>query len=220
VKHHQQYNDFLKSTHIDNPYELLTCYDCHSPHSGKGGPYQFENEDFAGNDFVFGDNEQANMSNVRCLSCHASHGSFSTLTLDDIAVYHTANGGSVVKNEVALAPTPTEQMSASDLVEQAVKVHSGERAGMPLAPYQPTESVIPENYQLGEGPVGRCTSCHMAKTAKSATWFDDPDGLRIEGDASSHVFDVVAIQPGTDQPNACGKCHATFRTSSAPPGED
>ena len=220
VKHHQQYNDFLKSTHVDNPYELLTCYDCHSPHSGKGGPFQFENEDFAGNEFVFGDNEQANMSNVRCLSCHASHGSFATLTLDDIAVYHTANGGSVDKNEVALAPTPTEQMSASDLVEQAVKAHSGERAGMPLAPYQPEESVIPENYQLGEGPVGRCTSCHMAKTAKSATWFDDPDGLRIEGDASSHVFDIVSIQPGTDQPNACGKCHSTFRTSSAPPGGD
>ena len=160
------------------------------------------------------------MSNVRCLSCHASHGSFATLTLDDIAIYHTANGGSVDKNEVTLAPTPTEQMTASDLVEQAVKAHSGERAGMPLAPYQPGESVIPENYQLGDGPVGRCTSCHMTKTAKSATWFDDPDSLRIEGDASSHVFDVVSIQPGTDQPNACGKCHASFRTSSAPPGED
>jgi len=220
VKHHQQYNDFLKSTHIDNPFELLTCYDCHSPHSGKGGPFAFESDDFAGNEFVFGDNERANMSNVRCLSCHASHGPFATLTLDDIAVYHTANGGSVDKNDVALAPTPTEQTSASDLVEQAVKVHSGERAGMPLAPYQPEESVIPENYQLGEGPVGRCTSCHMTKTAKSATWFDDPDGLRIEGDASSHVFDVVAIQPGTDQPNACGKCHDSFRTSSAPPGDD
>ncbi len=220
VKHHQQYNDFLKSTHIDNPFEILTCYDCHSPHSGKGGPFQFTNEDFDGNEFVFGNNDQANMSNVRCLSCHASHGSFATLALDDIAVYHTANGGSVDKNEVPLAPTPTEQMSASDLVEQAVNVHSGERAGMPLSPYQPGDSVIPENYQFGEGPVGRCTSCHMTKTAKSATWFDDPDGLRIEGDASSHVFDVVKIQPGTDQPNACGKCHATFRTSSAPPGED
>jgi len=220
VKHHQQYNDFLKSTHIDNPFELLTCHDCHSPHSGKGGPFRFENDDFAGNEFVFGDNDRANMSNVRCLSCHASHGPFATLTLDDIAVYHTANGGSVDKNGTALAPSPTEQTSASDLVEQAVKTHSGESAGMPLAPYQPEESVIPANYQFGEGPVGRCTSCHMTKTAKSATWFDDPDGLRIEGDASSHVFDVVPIQPGTDQPNACGKCHDNFRTSSAPPGDD
>ena len=220
VQHHQQYNDFLKSTHIDNPFELLTCHDCHSPHSGKGGPFQFENDDSAGNEFVFGDNGRANMSNVRCLSCHASHGPFATLTLDDIAIYHTANGGTVDKNDAAITPTPTEQMSVSDLVEQAVKNHSGEAAGMPLAPYQPEQSVIQANYQIGQGPVGRCTACHMTKTAKSATWFDDPDGLRIEGDASSHVFDVVPIQPGTDQPNACGKCHDNFRTSSAPPGED
>ena len=221
VKHHQQYNDFLKSSHIDNPWEILTCYDCHSPHSGRGGPFRFENEDFAGNEFVFGDNARANMSNVRCLSCHASHGPFSTLTLDDIAVYHTARGGTVDKNGVALAPTPTEQTSAEDLVEQAVKAHSGEAAGMPIAPYLPEESVIPANYGFGEGPVGRCTACHMTKTAKSATWFDDPSGLRIEGDASSHVFDIVLPAPGTDQPNACGKCHGFFRTEEpTPPGED
>lgn len=220
VKHHQQYNDFLSSSHIDNPFEILTCYDCHSPHSGRGGPFMFENEDFAGNEFVFGDNQRALMSNVRCLSCHASFGPFSTLTLDDIAVYHTANGGSVDKNGTALAPSTAEQDSASDLVEQAVKAHSGQAAGMPLAPYQPEDSVIPANYGFGEGPVGRCTACHMTKTAKSATWFDDPDGLRIEGDASSHFFDVVLPAPGTDQPNACGKCHAGFRTSSTPPGED
>jgi len=221
VKHRQQYNDMLKSSHIDNPWEVLVCNDCHSPHSGKGGPFRFSNADFAGNEYEFGDNDRALMSNVRCLSCHASHGPFATLTLDDIAVYHTARGGSVDLNGTAMAPTPTEQTSAEDLVEQAVKSHSGERAGMPLAPYLPEESVLPSNYQLGEGPVGRCTSCHMTKTAKSGSWFADPDGLRIEGDVSNHIFDIVEIQPGTDQPNSCGKCHSSFRTTSAePPGGD
>ncbi len=181
----------------------------------------FSNEDFAGNEYVFGNNSNALMSNVRCLSCHASHGPFSTLTLDDIAVYHTARGGTVDLNGDPLAPSATEQTSASDLVEQAVKNHSGEAAGMPLAPYQPEESVIPANYRLGEGPVGRCTACHMTKTAKSGSWYTDPDGLRIEGDVSNHIFDIVAIQPGTDQPNSCGKCHSSFRTTSAePPGGD
>jgi len=217
VKHRQQYNDMLKSSHIDNPWEVLVCNDCHSPHSGKGGPHQFSNEDSAGNEYVFGDNDRALMSNVRCLSCHATHGPFATLTLDDIAVYHTARGGSVDLNDVAMAPTPTEQTSAEDLVEQAVKNHSGESAGMPLAPYLPEDSVIPQNYQLGEGPVGRCTSCHMTKTAKSGSWFADPDGLRIEGDTSNHIFDIVAIQAGTDQPNSCGKCHSSFRTTSEEP---
>lgn len=221
VKHRQQYNDMLKSSHIDNPWEVLVCNDCHSPHSGKGGPFRFSNEDFAGNEYMFGDNDRALMSNVRCLSCHASHGPFSTLTLDDIAVYHTARGGSVDLNGDPLMPSVTEQTSAEDLVEQAVKNHSGESAGMPLAPYLPEESVLPRNYQLGEGPVGRCTSCHMTKTAKSGSWFADPDGLRIEGDVSNHIFDIVAIQPGTDQPNSCGKCHSSFRTTSAePPGGD
>jgi hypothetical protein len=161
------------------------------------------------------------MSNVRCLSCHASHGPFATLTLDDIAVYHTARGGTVDKDGVALMPSPTEQDSASDLVEQAVKAHSGEVAAMPLAPYVPEGSVIPANYQIGEGPVGRCTACHMTKTAKSGSWYDDPDGLRIEGDVSNHRFDIVPLEPGTDQPNTCGKCHSGFRTTSAePPGGD
>lgn len=219
-KHHQQYNDFLKSSHIDNPFEILTCHDCHSPHSLRGGPLRIEKQDTAGNEFVFGDNERALMSNVVCLNCHATHAPFSTLTLDDIAVYHTANGGTVVKNDVPLMPDVAEQDSAEDLVEQAVKAHSGQAAGMPLAPYQPEESAIPQNYQLGEGPVGRCTACHMTKTAKSATWFNDSDDRVIEGDASNHTFDIVEIHAGTDQPNSCGKCHSSFRTSSTPPGED
>ena len=41
---------------------------------------------------------------------------------------------------------------------------------MPLAPYEPESSHIPEAYLLGEGPVGRCASCHMAKTAKKGPY--------------------------------------------------
>ncbi len=198
----------------------MTCADCHSPHSGNGGPFRFSNTDASGDVFLFADNDRSLMSNVRCLSCHATHGPFATLTLADIATYHTGRGGTVELNGTAIAPSPAEQTSAEDLVEQAVKSHSGESAGMPLAPYLPEESHIPSNYQLGEGPVGRCTSCHMTKTAKSGTWFADADGLRIEGDNSNHSFEIVDIQPGTDQPNTCGSCHASFRTSSEPPGGD
>ena len=57
----------------------------------------------------------------------------------------------------------------------------------------------------------------MTKTAKSGSWYTDPDGLRIEGDVSNHIFDIVPIEPGTDQPNACGKCHSSFRTTSEEP---
>jgi hypothetical protein len=218
--HRQQYNSFFGSAHMDNPYEKVTCYDCHSPHSGKGGPFHFTNTDSAGDDYDFGGNGQALMSNARCLSCHATHGPFATLTLADVAVNHTSNGGTVAVNGVDLAPTATEQDSALNLIENAVKAHSGEAAGMPFAPYQPTESHIPVNYDLGDGPVGRCTSCHMTKTAKSGTWFYDDAGRVIEGDNTDHSFQVVEIQAGTDQPNTCGSCHASFRTDSLPPGGD
>jgi len=219
-KHRQQYNSYLGSMHLDNPFDKLACNDCHSPHSGRGGPFRFTSEDFGGNEFLFADNGNALMSNVRCLSCHAGFGPFGTLTKDDIAVYHISRGGSVDRNDVALAPSPAEQTSAEDLVEQAVKSHSGEAAGMPLAPYLPENSHIPENFLLGEGPVGRCTSCHMTKTAKSGSWFIDDDGGYIAGDNSDHSFDVVTIQPNTNQPNTCGACHASFRTKVEAPGGD
>ncbi len=218
--HRQQYNSYLNSMHLDNPFDKLACNDCHSPHSGRGGPFRFTVDDFGGNEFLFADNSNALMSNVRCLSCHAGFGPFSTLTKDDIAVYHVSRGGSVDKNDVALAPDAAEQTSAEDLVEQAVKTHSGEAAGMPLAPYQPEDSHIPANFRLGEGPVGRCTSCHMTKTAKSGSWFVDDDGLFIAGDNSDHSFEVVTIQPNTDQPNTCGSCHPSFRTKFEEPGGD
>ena len=218
--HRQQYNSYLNSAHLDNPFDKLACNDCHSPHSGRGGPFLFSTEDFGGNDFEFADNSNALMSNVRCLSCHAGFGPWATLTKDDIAVYHISRGGNVEKNGVALAPDAAEQTSAEDLVEQAVKVHSGESAGMPLAPYLPENSHIAENFLLGEGPVGRCTACHMTKTAKSGSWFVDDDGLYIAGDNSDHSFEVVKIQPNTNQPNTCGSCHASFRTKFEEPGGD
>ncbi len=220
-KHRQQYNSFVGSAHADNPYEKVTCYECHSPHSGKGGPFRYSNTDFvSGDEFTFGDNDAALMTNTRCLSCHASHGPFATLNLQDIATYHTAVGGSAEMNGMAFMPDAAAQTAALDMVEQAVKTHSGEAAGMPFAPYDPDESHIPQNYALGEGPLGRCTSCHMTKTAKSGTWFVDADGLTIAGDNTDHSFQVVEIEPGTDQPNACGSCHSSFRTSSIPPGGD
>ena len=218
--HRQQINSYRNSAHFENPYVKVTCSDCHSPHSGRGGPYHYESVAMNGDVYDFGGNGRALMSNSRCLSCHATHGPFATVTLDDVAVYHTSRGGTVAVNDVDLLPTGTEQDAANDIIEQAVKAHSGERAGMPLAPYTPEESHIPQNYVFGDGPVGRCTSCHMTKTAKSGTWFRDIEGRVIQGDNTDHSFEVVEIEPGTDQPNACGSCHASFRTDALPPGGD
>ena len=219
-KHRQQYNSYLNSMHLRQPVRQARLQRLPLAAQRTWRPVPLLERRFRGNDFLFADNGNALMSNVRCLSCHAGFGPFGTLTKDDIAVYHISRGGSVDKNDVALAPSPAEQTSAEDLVEQAVKAHSGEAAGMPLAPYLPENSHIPENFLLGEGPVGRCTSCHMTKTAKSGSWFIDDDGGYIAGDNSDHSFDVVTIQPNTNQPNTCGACHASFRTKVEAPGGD
>ena len=87
---------------------------------------------------------------------------------------------------------------------------------MGMAAYTPTDDAM---------PVGRCTSCHMAKTPKSGGWTTSEftDGgvtykaLRA-GDQASHVFDVIwpsasaaLDKPGASygdiMPNACGGCH-------------
>jgi hypothetical protein len=60
----------------------------------------------------------------------------------------------------------------------------------------------------------------MTKTAKSGSWFVDDDGLYIAGDNSDHSFEVVTIEPNTNQPNTCGSCHASFRTKFEEPGGD
>lgn len=80
------------------------------------------------------------------------------------------------------------------------------------------------------GGVGRCTTCHMPKTAASQSRFIheqvsagmQPTGPRIRGDVSSHVFDVIT--PAASQAlftapdagsniqvsNSCGGCHNTL----------
>jgi predicted CXXCH cytochrome family protein len=99
----------------------------------------------------------------------------------------------------------------------AVSLHMTVKADMTVG-YDPLDTT-------NRGPVGRCTSCHMPKTASSRSRFihdsvdaaGQPSGRRIAGDISSHVFDIIT--PATSQsvflnnatnnqlPNSCGSCH-------------
>ena len=88
--------------------------------------------------------------------------------------------------------------------------------------------------------VGRCTACHMPKTARSATYassFLDADGKR-KGDIRSHTMKVVMPNTSvhdvpdtffntsltddsvrTSMPGACSACHKTATAGSAAAGD-
>ena len=70
-------------------------------------------------------------------------------------------------------------------VGNAVGQHMFDKANM-MAPYNPTNDAM---------PVGRCTSCHMPKVAKSGGYVMgvDANGAQtiVEGDQASHVFDII-----------------------------
>jgi hypothetical protein len=62
---------------------------------------------------------------------------------------------------------------------------------------------------------GRCTTCHMPRTARSGSWVTDADGFTIRGDLSSHTFDNISPATGEAMgeaavapvPNSCVECH-------------
>lgn len=216
---HMTYIDVQASAHNTNPYEKVACTDCHEGHSVAGGPYQFQRVNPQTNDqYQFQANDAVLRNDVLCLACHATHGDFAAVALEDTANYHVSQGGAVQKNGAAWSPTADVQAASTSAIETAVDTHMIARAGMPAF-------FDPNGITNGQ-PVGRCSSCHLAKTAWTATAFPGPDAngktANVIGDVSSHVFKVAQAQdtigslPGAaswdaTMPNACGSCHAQFR---------
>jgi hypothetical protein len=212
--------DLGGSIHANNPYEKLTCAECHSGHGGTGGPVEIRRADeTTGDQYVFQGNDAVLRDDVACLVCHASQGSFAAVLLSDVGAYHLSAGGGVQKNGATWPVTAEDQAKAASLVASTVNLHMIAKAAMP-AYFDPTGLV--------GAPVGRCSSCHMAKTAFTGAYFSGPDATRKTanaiGDVSSHTFLVawpdasLATVAGATtwdgvMPNACGSCHASYRFS-------
>jgi nitrate/TMAO reductase-like tetraheme cytochrome c subunit len=224
-QHRQQFTQFEFSKHANNPYEKLTCGNCHDSHStylgtgtaesAKGDQYKFANATYK--------------NDVLCLGCHAGFGPFAGVTKDDVAAVHVDAGGTATKNGAAVVASSAADLGASQgAIAGAVSQHMADKAGMTDAPYTPWDDKLPS---------GRCASCHMPKTAKSGGWTTGPDALGreslVEGDEGSHVFDIVwpsqssptadygtAVVNGVTykkmghMPNSCGKCHTGSRVAT------
>ncbi len=217
---HMTFIDVIASGHNTNPYQKVTCVNCHDSHSLQGGPLQFARSNTpTGDQFLFQNNAAVLRNDVMCLACHATQGDFAAVALQDVANYHLSQGGAVQKNGATWAPSSTDQSTSETVVATSVNAHMQSRAGMP-AYFDPAGSV---NGQ----PVGRCSSCHMMKTAWTSNFlFSGPDAngktADVSGDVSSHSFQVADAQaaalgvPGATtwqaiMPNACGSCHAQYR---------
>lgn len=235
--HRNQYTMLSFAVHTNNPYRKLTCTSCHGPHGGGiSSPAQ---KDAAGNAWSLSSGATpAYKTNLLCLDCHATHGPYAAVALADLAGYNIAMGGTSKKNGVAYTPTQDVVDAAFNTVAAAVTQHMTDKAKMSNVVYDPRNDAM---------PTGRCTSCHMPKLAKSGGYWTGRDfngnEAVIEGDQSSHVFDIVwpyqatalsrggpSFQSGyygqafsaslkrydkfTFMPNSCSKCHAGARQAS------
>jgi hypothetical protein len=234
--HRQQYTMLSYAVHTNNPYEKVTCTKCHSPHSA-GLASDTGEQGASGITYDF--NSLRYETNVLCLSCHREEGPFVSVTVDSVAAVHAASpGGTVKKDGVAWVPDAPTLDAAQAQIAAAVSQHMTDKAKMSNVVYDPTNEAM---------PTGRCTSCHMPKVAKSGGYYTGLDfngnEAVIEGDQSSHVFDIIwpyqatalsrggpSFQSGyygqtigpsgvkydkfTYMPNSCSKCHTGARKAS------
>jgi hypothetical protein len=215
IGHSQQLPMVSSSIHANNPYERLACFDCHDAHSTWHGPERFEAGEYELRNPRMNDN-------ALCLGCHATHGPFAGVSAEDVAAAHVdevRKGGSVATFDAVRV------MEARATIAAAVGVHMEEEASMGMAVYDPLDPSL---------PVGRCTTCHMAKIGKKNDTVDltqwhlgydaDGDSALVDGNVANHVFDVVwpwqsgilKKEGGTDldiMPNSCGLCHEGSRLS-------
>jgi len=133
--------------------------------------------------------------NVLCLRCHAGRGDWSAITQEMV---DTIEDGGRAPSAVLAALDAHHRERVFDFIGVAMNLGPGAYSN-PAGPQQ----------------LGRCTTCHMPKTAKTATWITDDEGFTIRGDVSSHTFEVISPRTSasmvgaaeTPVPNSCAECH-------------
>lgn len=211
--------ELLRSGHLNNPYQKLTCYTCHDSHSLDVvaslpvDDYEFE--------------KPAYTDNTLCLACHAGDAPFNDISKDDVAALQSDAGRQTTKDGTVLSFEAADIDLARDRVGKNVVEHMA-LVGMGEVRYTPDDL---------EMPVGNCNSCHMPQISRLRDTNDDAqyhlavdeNGLSAvaEGNLPSHVFDIVMPSEseklknsdpsmGNDfdiMANSCSKCHENARFS-------
>jgi len=224
--HGMELPELLRSDHVDNPYQKLTCFTCHDSHS-LDVPSTLPVDNYEFESPAFNDN-------MLCLACHAGNEHFENISKEDVAAIQKNAGKDTTKDGTVITFTNAEMDTAQTKVEDAVSEHMS-IIGMEAAPYKPTDP---------KTPSGSCISCHMPKIGKLFDVNDDAqyhlaldangNSAVAEGNIASHVFDVVMPyeslmlrNPDPSQghdydimPNSCSNCHAFARFSGDNPDSD
>jgi predicted CXXCH cytochrome family protein len=175
-------------------------------------------------DFVRTVKYQNVMAVLTCVSCHDAHGS----SYKHMVIYDPDNNaaclschhgpGSIFPDITAAMASrlKTGMGTAADkaVIGEDVEAHMFDKTGSPqMNPYDPEGTAI-----------GRCTLCHMPRTARSTDWRNalvSQSGQYLHGDVTAHTFDVMkteavngmaAARGVTDTTPAgitdkCGRCH-------------
>ncbi|NOY69048.1 MAG: hypothetical protein GXP53_06085 [Deltaproteobacteria bacterium] len=175
--HHQQFMDVVRTKMYKNDREIVTCIGCHNAH---GSSYEHQAESNVDDNSV-------------CLACHngtemRQPASGDVDNPDPKEGKHTANFQYITQ---AMVADLAENGISDPAIGKEVMRHIGTWANgqMGASEYDPT----------GANKMGRCTNCHMPKTAKSADLtlaLLTNQGLNqyTEGDIHSHTFDVMSTE--------------------------
>jgi hypothetical protein len=139
-QHHQQYIDYLQGPHApDQPYDG-TCFSCHDLHDNRGPEgHQITTQVVEDGITV----PTADENDTLCLSCHAGHGPFADLTVEEVAdVKLNRRFNNVMANYIRVVTDHTQHY------------------------------FDPDNLDGSSEGSSRCSECHMPKTAKTALNFD------------------------------------------------
>ncbi len=162
---------------------------------------------------------------LTCISCHDPHGSayrhMVSYSADNNAVCLPCHSGpgrvfpNIAQKMVVRLQNEAATSADRAAIGKDVEDHIFDKTGtQQMAPYDPEGTAM-----------GRCTLCHMPKTARSADWRNalvTQLGQYRHGDVTAHTFDVMATEAVNEMGGArgikettptgitdpCGSCHA------------
>lgn len=178
--HGQQWQDFQRSLHFTNPWEKLSCLDCHDPHefADKAARPEREIELTSGATVTI---PTSFKDNTICLSCHAGYGPFDTLT-KDMLVDMSANSElfrAVIEPHGHHPYAPDRIMGLDNCVKCHFPTTAGSGTSLDISSHL-LEVTPPEKTLRYAMPNACAASCHSLRVNVWGAGFDPDPSIWTE----------------------------------------